>query len=74
MPVILERPIEDVSNKKVPDRMPIRTNGPANPVPSARKTASEITAGWVNAKQWLRDRPIGERLLSWFAFQFRRWL
>ncbi len=25
-------------------------------------------------RQWLRDRPIGERLLSWFAFQLRRWL
>jgi cardiolipin synthase len=25
-------------------------------------------------REWLRDRPIGERLLSWFAFQLRRWL
>jgi cardiolipin synthase A/B len=25
-------------------------------------------------REWLRERPIGERLLSWFAFQLRRWL
>lgn len=23
---------------------------------------------------WLKDRPLAERLLSWFAFQVRRWL
>ena len=25
-------------------------------------------------REWLRDRPIAERFLSWFAFQFRRWM
>ena len=25
-------------------------------------------------REWLRERPIGERFLSWFAYQLRRWL
>lgn len=25
-------------------------------------------------REWMRERPIGERLLSWLAFQLRRWL